>query len=41
MSTSIPIAPRVAFVDNIIMLIDSYKVSHDKQYPPKNEVIYA
>lgn len=27
--------------DNIIMLTDSYKVSHYKQYPPKTEFVYS
>ncbi len=28
-------------VDNIILLTDSYKVSHYKQYPPQTEVVYS
>ena len=28
-------------MDNILMLSDSYKVSHYKQYPPKTETVYS
>ena len=29
------------FLDNIILLSDSYKVSHFVQYPPRTEVVYS
>lgn len=29
------------FSDNIIMLTDSYKVTHHKQYPPKTQNVYS
>lgn len=29
------------FEDNIILLTDSYKVSHHKQYPPNTEIVYS
>jgi len=29
------------FDDNILMLTDSYKFSHHKQYPPETEIIYS
>lgn len=29
------------FDDNILMLTDSYKFSHHKQYPPQTEIIYS
>ena len=29
------------FDDNIIMMTDSYKLSHFKQYPPNTEFVYS
>ena len=30
-----------SFQDNIIMLSDSYKCSHYRQYPPKTTTVYS
>jgi nicotinamide phosphoribosyltransferase len=32
---------RPAFSDNILLMTDSYKVSHFVQYPPKTELVYS
>ena len=34
-------AGRVNFADNILLMTDSYKVTHWKQYPPGTEAVYS
>ena len=35
------LSSRVAFSDNIILMSDSYKVSHFRQYPPGTEYVFS